>query len=363
MSTAKEISRGIVKAVITLIVIAAAAYLLFQIKSIFIYFVCALILALVGTPIIRFFVKKLHFKKTIAVLVTMLLFILVMFGFVFMFVPLFTTQAQNLSVLNTARLQEDITHLIQQIDGVLAVRDLSLEKLLNLSDLSSKLNFDFIPNIFNSIISTISGLGIGIASTFFITFFLLKDQAIFQYHFKKILPEKQEEKILTSLEKINHLLSRYFVGLLLQLFIVFILTLIVLLIFGVKGALMIAFLCAILNIIPYIGPLIANVLGVILTMLSYISEDFNSVVLPKAIAVMIGFFVVQFIDNNINQPIIFSNSIKSHPLEIFIVILASGMLTGVFGMILAIPMYTCLKVIGKEFFPHIKFIQLLTKDI
>ncbi|MBW3517975.1 AI-2E family transporter [Flavobacterium sp. NKUCC04_CG] len=363
MSTAKEISRGIVKAVITLIAIAAAAYLLFQIKSIFIYFVCALILALVGSPIIRFFVKKLHFKKIIAVVVTMVLFILMMLGFVFMFVPLFTTQAQNLSVLNTARLQEDITHLLQQIDGFLAVRDLSLEKLLNLSDLSSKLNFDFIPNIFNSIISTISGLGIGIASTFFITFFLLKDQAIFQYHFKKILPEKQEEKILTSLEKINHLLSRYFVGLLLQLFIVFILTLIVLLIFGVKGALMIAFLCAILNIIPYIGPLIANVLGVILTMLSYISEDFNSVVLPKALAVMIGFFVVQFIDNNINQPIIFSNSIKSHPLEIFIVILASGMLTGVFGMILAIPMYTCLKVIGKEFFPHIKFVQLLTKDI
>ncbi|WP_430613316.1 AI-2E family transporter [Flavobacterium sp. JP2137] len=363
MSTAKEISHGIVKAVITLIAMAVILYLLYQIKSIFIYFCCALILSLMGSPIIRFLTKKLHFKKIIAVIVTMVLFILIMLGFVFMFVPLFTTQAQNLSVLNTARLQEDVTHLVQQIDGILAVRDLSLEKLLNQSNLSSKLNFDFIPNIFNSIISTISGLGIGIASTFFITFFFLKDRAIFQYHFKKLLPEKQEDRVLASLDKINDLLSRYFVGLAIQLFVVFILTLIVLLIFGVKGALMIAFLCAILNIIPYIGPLIANLLGVILTMLSYISEDFNEVILPKAISVMIGFFIVQFIDNNFNQPLIFSNSIKSHPLEIFIVILASGMMTGVFGMILAIPIYTCLKVIGKEFFPHVKFIQLLTKDI
>ncbi|MCP1997478.1 AI-2E family transporter [Flavobacterium sp. HSC-61S13] len=363
MSTAKEISGGIVKAVITLVVIAGLLFLLYQVKAIFIYFVCALILSLIGAPIIRFFVKKLHFKKILAVLVTMVLFILIMLGFVFMFVPLFTTQAQNLSVLNTAQLQEDVNHLIQQVDGILAVRDLSLEKLLNLSDISSKLNFDFIPNVFNSIIGTISGLGIGIASTFFITFFFLKDQAIFQYHFKKVLPEKQEERILASLDKINNLLSRYFVGLVLQLFIVFILTLVVLLIFGVKGALMIAFLCAILNIIPYIGPLIANLLGVILTMLSYISEDFSSVIIPKALSVMVGFFIVQFIDNNINQPLIFSNSIKSHPLEIFIVILASGMLTGVFGMILAIPLYTCLKVIGKEFFPHVKLIQLLTKDI
>ena len=103
---------------------------------------------------------------------------------------------------------------------------------------------------------------------------------------------------------------------------------------------MIAFLCAILNIIPYIGPLIGNVLGVLFTMMSFISEDFTTVVIPKAVSVMIAMFI-----------------------DIFIVVLASGMFTGILGMIAAIPIYTCIKVIGKEFLPNNKVVQILTKDL
>ena len=126
---------------------------------------------------------------------------------------------------------------------------------------------------------------------------------------------------------------------------------------------MIAFLCAVLNIIPYIGPLIGTVLALTLTLLSNLGTDFKTEMLPTAIYVMIGFMVVQLIDNNISQPIIFSNSIKSHPLEIFLVILIFGLLFGVFGMIVAVPIYTVLKVIGKEFFPDNQIIKIFTKNI
>lgn len=181
--------------------------------------------------------------------------------------------------------------------------------------------------------------------------------------FKNVIPDEHEEKIVNSLEKIDYLLLRYFSGILLQLLIVFILYFIVLLIFGVENSFIIAFICAILNIIPYVGPLIASLLALVLTLLG----NFNGVItfdmLYDAVYVLIGFFVVQFIDNNFSQPMIFSNSTNSHPLEIFLIILIFGFLFGITGMIVAVPAYTILKVIGKEFFPENKVISSLTKDL
>jgi predicted PurR-regulated permease PerM len=203
----------------------------------------------------------------------------------------------------------------------------------------------------------------GIGSVLFITFFFLKDKSTFLKGAQQLIPDSQKEKILNSAEKINLLLSRYFIGLLIQLFIVFVLYTIVLLIFGIPNAIVIAFLCAVLNIIPYLGPLIASILAAVLTMLSNLGSDFQSEILPTTIYVLIGFWIVQVIDNNFSQPIIFSKSVSSHPLEIFLIILIAGFLFGVMGMIIAVPLYTIVKVICKEFFPDNKLIQLITKDI
>ena len=203
----------------------------------------------------------------------------------------------------------------------------------------------------------------GLASVLFITFFFLKDKILFTNGIKIILPDNHEEKILNSVAKINEMLSRYFIGLLIQLSIVFILYLIVLLIFGVENAFIIAFLCALLNIVPYVGPLIGSVLAALLTMISNLGGNFQNDILPTTLYVMIGFWIVQLIDNNISQPIIFSKSVNSHPLEIFLVTLISGFLFGITGMIVAIPFYTMLKVIAKEFFPENKIVQLIAKNI
>ena len=124
-------------------------------------------------------------------------------------------------------------------------------------------------------------------------------------------------------------------------------------IIGIKNALVIAFLCALLNIIPYIGPLISIVLMAILTMTNYIDSMLIKEMLSKVGYIFIGFSIVQLIDNFLIQPYIFSKSVKSHPLEVFIVIISSGILFGIIGLIIAIPLYTALKVIyfsysGKE---------------
>jgi len=138
---------------------------------------------------------------------------------------------------------------------------------------------------------------------------------------------------------------------------------IVLLIFGVENAFIIALLCAMLNLIPYIGPMISFVLMALLTMSSNLQNDFMSVSLPTTIYVLIGFLVGQFIDNVFSQPLIFSNSVKSTALEIFLITLISGTLFGMVGMVVAIPAYTVLKVVLKEFLPNNKLIGLITKNI
>ncbi|WP_313807705.1 AI-2E family transporter [Flavobacterium sp.] len=361
--TSKEISRGIVKAVLTLAGITLMLFVLYKISIVIIYFLIAVIMALIGEPIVAFLKRKLKFNNTLAVIATLSIFFAIIFGFIMMFIPLIISQSENLSLLDTNSIEKNLNDLLIQINTYLAEHNIDTLALLEKSNLDSKLNFNFLPDILNSVFGIVSNLGMGIASVAFILFFLLKDKAVFKRLFQKVLPDDHEDKILASIDKIKYFLSRYFSGILLQLFIVFILYYIVLLIFGVESAFTIAFICAILNIIPYIGPLIGTVLAVILTMMGSIGLDFKTEILPTALYVLIGFTIVQFIDNNFSQPIIFSNSLKSHPLEIFLITLISGFLLGITGMIIAIPTYTVLKVIGKEFFPKNKIVKILTKDI
>jgi predicted PurR-regulated permease PerM len=363
MITSKTIANGILKAIGTLVVIAIGLFLLYQIQSVLIYLVVALILILIGNPILDFLKKRLKFKHTLATVTTLLFFVLIIVGFIALFIPLVLSQSQNLSLLDTESIEKNATLLTNQLITFLESHHIDASRIIKEANISSKINFSFIPNLLNTILGTISSFGIGLASVLFITFFFFKDRELFVIGAKKLIPDSHETQILNSLEKINHLLSRYFIGLLLQLGIVFVLYLIVLSIFNIPDAIIIAFLCAVLNIIPYIGPLIATVLAAILTMISHLGSDFQTVTLPTTISILIGFWIVQLIDNNVSQPIIFSKSVSSHPLEIFLVILIAGFLSGILGMIIAVPLYTILKVVGKEFFPNNIVIQLLTKNI
>jgi predicted PurR-regulated permease PerM len=363
MVTSKTISKGILRALLIIAVCAVGLLFFYKIQSILLYLVVSLLLTLIGNPFLDFFKKRLKFNHLFATLSTLLIFIFMIFGFIMLFVPLVLSQGENLSLLNTNSIEKNITQLTNQITLFLDEHQLDSAKILKEADITSKINFNFIPNFLNTILSTVSSLGVALGSILFITFFFLKDRLMFIVSAKKLIPDSHEEQILNSLDKINNLLTRYFIGLLLQLFIVFVMYLIVLVIFGVENALVIAFLCAVLNIIPYVGPLIASFLAAILSMLSNLGADFQSEILPTTIYVMIGFWLVQLIDNNLSQPLIFSKSVSSHPLEIFLVILSAGFLFGIVGMVIAVPLYTIIKVIGKEFFPENKLIKLLTKDI
>ncbi|KAF2519232.1 AI-2E family transporter [Flavobacterium salilacus subsp. salilacus] len=363
MITSKVIANGILRALAVIVAVFILVMFLYKIQSVLIYLFIALIVSMIASPVIRFLKTKLKFPHVVAVVTTLFLFICLMAGFIMLFVPLIITQGENLSLLDTAKLEQDVTDLIAQVNGYFSDYDINTEQLVKEADLTSKLNFNFIPDFINSLLNILSGFGIGLGSVLFITFFFLKDQKAMDTGFRKLISDAHEEKILNSLRKIDNLLSRYFIGLILQITVLFILYLIVLLIFGVQNAVIIAFLTALLNIIPYIGPLIATVLVIVLTMLGLMGPETQGEMLSTTLYVVIGYSIAQIIDNNVSTPLIFSNSVKSHPLEIFLVILASGFVFGILGMIIAVPLYTAIKVVAKEFFPQNTIVRMLTKDL
>ena len=361
--TSNDITKGILKAIVYVIGATLLLFFLFKVQTIIVYILVAAIISLIGLPIVNFLNKKLKFNNTLAVVITIVALMGLLTSIISLFIPLVTEQSRNLSLLNMTELQASVESLNQKIINYLSNKNIDLGQSITKNKLFSKVDYSFIPNFLNSIISGFGSFSIALFSIIFISFFLLKDSQLLQHGVLTFVTDRNVDGTKRSMHKIKSLLSRYFVGLIMQLTILFLIYTVVLLIFGVNNAIVIAFLCALLNLIPYVGPVISLGLMVLLTMTSFIGSDFQSVILPKTLYVLIGFMIGQLVNNFFSQPLIFSKSVKSHPLEIFLVIMIAGVLFGVVGLIVAIPVYTSIKVILKEFLSDNEIVQKLTKNI
>jgi predicted PurR-regulated permease PerM len=359
---AKEISNGIVRAVLQLTGLCILIWLLLQIKTLLIYMLIAGIVSLIGRPINQFLTGRLKLKNVLATSITIVFLLWVLVSIFSLFVPLLIQQGENLSLLEVNELKENIETLIQEIGLYFNLDNSFWQQQFSVDNLFQNINLGLLPELLNQTLELLGGFTIGLFSVVFILFFFLKDSHLQERIILALVNDKVTNRVEKSIEKTKGLLSRYFLGLLLQISILLIIYSIVLAIFDVQNAFIIAFLCALLNLIPYLGPIIGGLLMLLLTMSSFIGADFSTVILPKTSYVMIGFIVGQLVDNFFSQPFIFSNSVKSHPLEIFIVILASGTLLGPVGMIIAIPLYTTIKVIAQEFLAENKIVKSLTKN-
>jgi predicted PurR-regulated permease PerM len=130
-----------------------------------------------------------------------------------------------------------------------------------------------------------------------------------------------------------------------------------------QQALVMGLILGILNVIPYVGPWLGLFIAIIMGVASHINQDFSTVVVPLIYYMIIVEAITHLIDNVVFQPVIFSNSVKAHPLEIFVVVLASGFAAGIPGMILGIPAYTVLRVFAREFFYGFKAVQKITSSL
>lgn len=357
----KIISNGILRALSIIIGVFTLLFFLYKIQSVIVYIAIAAVVSLIARPLIRFLRTKLKFKNTLAVIFTMFFLILILFGIGNLFVPLIIKQGESLSLLNSQEFKSNVTIIFAQVNDYLSNRGINLFD--ELKDIDFSAGFKEIPNLLNAILATFGSFMIGLFSVLFISFFLMKDKHILTNALVAVVPNESEGRFTKSFDKIKDLLSRYFIGLVFQISILFVIYTVTLLLVGVESAIVIAFLAALLNLIPYIGPMIGAVLILFLTITDNLGQDFQTVIVPTLLWVMLGYIIAQLIDNFFSQPFIFSKSVKSHPLEIFLIIIIGGLLFGIAGMVLAVPTYTAIKVILKEFLAENKIVKSLTAQL
>ena len=356
----KELTRAIVLASLIIVLLIGLYQVVVSIQSVLFYLLIAAVVSLIGRPITQL-LKRIKFGNTLSSVTTIAILMIAFFGIVSLLLPVIFEQAKNLSLLNVNAFEATATKLINELSIYLSDYGVDLQSWVDRS--LAEVDYSFLPDAINTVLNGLSGFTIGVFSVIFISFFFLKDSGLLERMVMVFVSDKNVKRVEKSILSIKNLLSRYFIGLLVQITVLFIIYTLVLLIFGIPNAVTIALVCALLNIIPFLGPIIGTVLIIFLTMTSNLDASFASVTLPKTIYVLIGFTIGQLIDNFLTQPYVFSTSVKSHPLEIFIVILNGGLLFGPLGMIIAVPSYTALKVIFKEFYAHNKIVKALTKNI
>ncbi len=358
--TAKTLSNGLLRTIAILIGCLLLLWFFIQIQTIIVYIIISAVLALISRPGVQFLTRKLKLNNTLAVVITIVIYSLFTSLIFSAFTPLISKQSENIALLNSNAFKNNIEQLSGEINNFLLLHNIDiLEKTKNIDFIPSLKN---IPNILNVILSKVGAFGMGLFSIMFITFFLMLDARIMSRGTFAFIPKQHIIHAARSLDTIKDLLSRYFIGLVIQIGVLFILYSIILTVFSIENAIIIAFLCALFNLIPYIGPLIGGIIMFVLATTSNLSLDFQTEILPNSFYIMGGYLFAQLIDNFVSQPLIFSKSVKSHPLEIFLVILIFGSLFGIIGMVISIPAYTAIKVIASEFFNKYQAVKLLTKD-
>lgn len=370
-----KFSRSYIFIIIGLLIFGLIAY---YFSDLLMYLIIGWLLAMIGQPLMRFFQKYVRIGKkwkagpNIAAILTLFSYFIILGIIVTLFVPLVVDQAQNLTEVKRDDITEALNVPLSQANDWLKGNGLVSDTLSN-QDLVNKLSdFEVIStedaslNIFGaftSIISLAGNLLIGIFSIIFITFFFLRDNDILTNFIVLILPNIYEARIREAVEDITEMLSRYFTGILTQISIITVFVSIGLSILGVKNALLIAIFAALINVIPYLGPLIGAAFGVLITISSNLDLSFYSEMLPLIGKVVFVFGCMQMLDNFLLQPFIFSNSVKAHPLEIFLIILVGAQLAGIPGMILAIPTYTVIRVIAKIFLSKYRLVKKITEKM
>lgn len=330
--------------------------------NILVYFVISLVIATILRPL-TFYISNTQFfnfrvHRAIAVLLSFLVLVVTLALFIILFIPLVSEQIQILMRFNYNDLYVTITTPLATLEDFMikngftfGERGFIVNNLKeNIISLFSQIN---IRTIINNLLSFTGNFLIGLIAVIFISFFLLYETGIIRKQFIALIPNQYFEVSIAALYKIEKLLSNYLLGLLFQMFAIFSIVSFGLSIFGIKYALTIALFAAIANLIPYAGPLLGTAFGIVVG-ISTGDLLLSNQYLVLFIKISTVFAVVQLTDNLILQPLIFSKSVKAHPLEIFVIIFAGANIAGILGMIMAIPVYTVIKVSVKELYSGYK---------
>jgi len=348
-----------------LLVLAATAFGIWYFGHIVIYIIIAGILSLIGQPIDRFYSKlgigKFRLSNTLSAALAFLTLFLVFFLLGIFFVPLFTEEASTLSSIDRGAAIASLQQPVANIEHILKNFNIDYESFnlqTYLQDkLASVLSITNLSLFFNRLIAALGDFFIAFFAISFLTFFFLRDEKLIVETIISMVPENYSEKVKNVLVQTQHMLKRYFIGILIEVLLVITFLSIGLSVAGIKHALLIALFAGILNVIPYVGPFI----GAGFALFIGLTTNHEMTMFAVIMKIFIVFPIVNLADAFLLQPLIYSSSVKAHPLEIFLVILMGATIGGIGGMILAVPSYTILRVIAKEFFTNFRIVKRLTK--
>jgi predicted PurR-regulated permease PerM len=359
------------RVIVAVIGVLLGLFMAWYFFNIVVYIITAGVISLVGQPLVdalsRIRYGKFFLPKSISALITIIVLIGILVGLIFLFVPAISRQAQMIRMINVDEVVKYFADVVDKMQRLMLSYDIigtdqTVQSILD-NQIRSVINVTDISNIFEKLIGATTTVFIGFFSVLFLSFFFLRDRQLLRNGILLFTPDKFQVEVQNILHKTKIMLSRYFIGLIGELLIMMILISIGLTIFGVKNAIFIGFIGGLMNVIPYLGPIIGATIGSILGMSSDLSLGLYENGLYTGITIILVFSVANLIDNWILQPLIYSKSVNAHPIEIFIVILMAGSLAGIPGMILAVPGYTVLRIVAKEFLSGFKLIDKLTENI
>ena len=344
-------------------------------KNVLVYVIAAFVVSLIGRPIMLL-LKKIRIRKRslpdwlLAVLT--IVFILALLALtVTQMIPMVSNIIRDASAIQSSSYFESnpIEKLNAWLIGMFPNigNDFDITAVL-LTQLKGVVDFGKVSGIVGSVASMVTSAFVALFSVVFISFFFLKDDTLFERIICALVPDRHEAEMGKTLNDIKQLLSRYFAGLVIEMLGVAVIDFLGLWLIArldFSYAIGIAFIAGLLNVIPYVGPLIGEFIGVVFGIILKLGTgaglDVNIWIF--ALIILAIMLTAQLIDNFIYQPLIYSTSIKAHPLEIFIVLLMAGHIGGAVGMLVAIPAYTVVRVIAIRFFYRYKAIQRLIPDL
>ena len=330
-------------------------------SNLLLYVFLAFIFSLIGKPIARKINSVRIVNRSvpygISALLTMMVFILFFVLILIFLVPMLTNEAKSITGINYDDLSRNLGYLLDRAEKFLHNNNLidEHETLVGLitNEIRIFANLTNFSAILGNLVSATGSFLMGLFAVLFLTFFFIKDDIRLDGLAQLLIGERHAGRLTVLSEKINRLLSRYFIGLVIEIASMMTLLYIGMAIFGVRSALLMAFFGGMLNAIPYLGPLIGVICSCLFGVVNCLSMNDYATIFPTLLEIAGTFVVANLIDNLVLQPVIYSKSVKAHPVEIFLVIIMGGTLAGIMGMLFAIPVYTMIRTVAVELFHYV----------
>ena len=348
--------KNIITVFVFLGVLCLLGYLFY---NVLIFILLAIIFASVGSPLMRLLqkikIKKIPLSPSLAAGITLLTLIGVVFAGFWFLIPFAIKEMDVVSQIDPTLYTHTLEEWLHQADDFLYRNGfLSDNEYLSdilLAQMKSFIAAINISGLIGNIFSFAGALFILLFSVIFLTFFALKDKEIFFKMIRNAIPLSFRENYDRILAQTRVQVVRYFTGVLIDNIILGTAIGVACYFAEIPNALLIGILAGIFNIIPYVGPFIAMGISLLISIVSLFPTAPTTAMLSLLFWKMaIIFAVFKAIDTFLLTPVIFGKVVQVHPIEIFIVILLAGYIGGILGMIFAVPAYSMLRIVVKEFF-------------